>query len=112
MSYCEKGEFSSKKVHRYVGDCYKYSIMVLKRIRLSVDYVERKEDNTELTQYLNQNCRTGLKNLENYVWIFAPVSDLDQATLLRKILVIDSCDRSVSDYITVQKTSSRLPDKF
>ena len=30
----------------------------------------------------NYNYRTGLKNLENYVWICAPVSNLDQAAVL------------------------------
>ena len=36
-----------------------------------------EENSAQLIQYPHYNCRTGLKNFENYVWIYAPVSDLD-----------------------------------
>ena len=57
--------------------------MILTRVSLSVIYEGGKEDSAQLIQYLNHNYRTGLKNLENYVWICAPLSDLDQAAVLR-----------------------------
>ena len=41
-----------------------------------------EENSAQLIQYPHYNYRTGLKNLENYVWIYAPVSDLDQAAVL------------------------------
>ena len=41
--------------------------MVLRRVRLSVIYMDSEEDSAQLIQYPNHNYRTGLKNLENYV---------------------------------------------
>ena len=56
-----------------------------------------------MIQYPNHNYRTGLKNRENYVWICAPVSDLDQAVVLCKFDSFGS--------MAVKRTISRWPDK-
>ena len=40
---------------------------------------DSEEEIVQLIQYPNHSYRVGLKNLENYVWICAHVSDLDQA---------------------------------
>ena len=42
---------------------------------------DSEEESAQLIKYPNHNYRTGLKNLENYVWICAHVSDLHQTTV-------------------------------
>ena len=55
-------------------------------------------------QYPNDNYRMGLKNLENYIWICAATSDLDQVSVFWQIWFLW--------IMTVKKTKSRQPDKF
>ena len=53
---------------------------MLRRVRLSIKNTwNSEEDGTQLIQYPNHIYRTVLKNLQNYIWICAPVRDLDQA---------------------------------
>ena len=103
MNYCQKEEFLSKQVHRDLEDCYQCFL------QCSGEYVfqwykwDSEEESAQLIQYPNHNYRTGLKNLENYVWICAHVSDVNQVSG-------DKFD--FFGIMTVKETISRWPDKF
>ena len=43
---------------------------------------DSEEESVQSIQYPNHNYITGLKNLENYVWMCVHVSGLDQAAVL------------------------------
>ena len=55
--------------------------MVLRRVRLSVIYVQQWRRKYVVDLISKPQLQMGLKNLENYVWICAHVSDLNQAAV-------------------------------
>ena len=54
---------------------------VLRRVRPSIIYVGQWKRKCIVDSIFKHNYRTGLKNLENYVWICPHVSDLTQAAV-------------------------------
>ena len=69
-------------IYRDLGECYQSLLWCSKEYVFQYYACDSDEDSVQLIQYPNHNYRMGLKNLENFLLICAPVSDLDQAAVL------------------------------
>ena len=78
----KKKSYYQNRLNRGLGDCYQCFLWC------SGEYVfqwytwDSEEHSVNLIEYPKHNYKSGLRNTENYIWICAPVSDLDQTTFL------------------------------